>query len=317
MSKTYKYPLNITSSPSTLPSDAMSRGATTDYLIIYVLDTSSAKDGFNPFQSFGKSNAKSFAQEGSIVGRIYLHMPNQIQSNYQVSYQDKNLGAIGAAAVSAITGGEGVTPEGIEQAAKSMAPEIAANALGTALSAANSLTGVGGDALSGSDLSVLTQRKAFNPYKENVFQGVPFRQHSFNIKMVPRNQQEADQIKGIVGILKYAMHPAFSAGAGIGGIGGGGNSGGIASTRWLDLPYSFGLEFKRLGNDSSVLLYKFKPSVLTALNVDYTPDGNYVTGRSDGNFNDHGLAVNLQMTFKETQIVTKEDIGSDFSKVTY
>ena len=77
------------------------------------------------------------------------------------------------------------------------------------------------------------------------------------------------------------------------------------------------MEFKRLGNDSSVLLYKFKPSVLTALNVDYTPDGNYVTGRSDGNFNDHGLAVNLQMTFKETQIVTKEDIGSDFSKVTY
>lgn len=312
----YQYPKDIKTTTSKLPGDAMSKGKITDYLVIYVLDTSKSQGGFNPFQNFGTPNAKTFSGEGKIVGEIYLHMPNQIQANYQVTYNDKNLGAIGASAVGAISSGNAISAEQIQMAAKSMAPEIASNALATALGAANSITGVGGDSLSGSDLSVLTQRKAFNPYKENVFQGVPFRQHSFNIKMVPRNKEEAEQIKGIVYLMKYAMHPSFSGGEGVFGIGGGGSTSGIASTRWLDLPYSFGLEYKRLGTTTKELLYKFKPTVLTALNVDYTPDGNYVTGRDLTDFNDHGLACNLQMTFKETQIVTKGDIGQT-AGVTY
>lgn len=313
----YQYPKDVKTSTSSLPSDAMSRGLTTDFLVIYVLDTSNPSKGFNPFQSFGISNAKSFGDEGAIVGTIYLHMPNQIQANYQVSYQDKDIGALGAATVGAISSGNPVTAEQITAAAKSMAPEMASNALATALGIANSATGLGGS-VTGSDLSVLTQRKAFNPYKENVFQGVPFRQHSFNIKMVPRNKEEAEQIKGIVKLLKYAMHPKFSSGGGIGGVGGGGAASGIASTRWLDLPYSFGLEYKRFGNKTKELLYKFKPSVMTAFNVDYTPDGNYVAGRDLNDFNDHGLACNLQMTFKETQIITKDDMDSPSSpSITY
>lgn len=297
---TYKYPLNIEST-SSLPSDAMARGATTDYLVIKVLNTSSPTQGFNPFQSFG-AQGQSFSGEGILTDTIYLHMPNQIQANYQVSYKDVSLGAFGAAAASALQpGGEGITAEAIAGAAQSLEPEMKANLLSTAISTANQLTGVSGGP-SGGDLAVLTTRKAFNPYKENIFESVPFRQHSFNVKMVPRNAQESAQIRGIINALKYGMHPAF---------GGAGSGQSIAATRWLDIPYSFGLEYKRIGAKGSALLYKFMPSVLTAFNVDYTPDGNYVAGRNLEDFNESGMAVNLQMTFKETKIITKDVLQND------
>ena len=301
---TFKYPLNVdSSSASTLPSDAMARGATTDFLVIYVLNTSDPKEGFNPFQSFGKQGAAGgFSKEGSITDTIYLHMPNQIQANYQISYKDASLGAFGAAAASALQpGGEGITAEAIAGAAQSLEPEMKAKLLETAISAANGLTGVSGGPSAG-DLAVLTTRKAFNPYKENIFESVPFRQHSFSVKMVPRNAQESEQIRGIINALKFGMHPKF---------GGAGSGQSIAATRWLDIPYSFGLEYKRIGASSSQLLYKFMPSVLTSLNVDYTPDGNYVAGRNLEDFNESGMAVNLQMTFKETKIITKDVLQSD------
>ena len=308
---TFRYPIGVNDGPSSkLPADAMSRGATTDYLVITVLDTSSSTGGFNPFANFG---VKGFSGEGKPVHTIYLHMPNQIQANYQVAYNDVDLGALGVTAVKAMQDG-GTSPEQIEALAKSMAPEVAASAVATAIGAANAAVGAGGS-VSAAQLQVLTQRKAFNTYKENVFDSVGFRQHSFNIKMVARNKEEAAQIKGIINVLKYAMHPKFSSGSGIGGTGGSGP--GIAANRWMDIPFSFGLEYKRLGNNSKQLLYKFMPSVLLSMNVDYTPDGNYVTGRTLTEFNDHGLAVNLQMTFKETRLITKENLAEDETSITY
>lgn len=304
---TYRYPKGIgTGASSKLPSDAMSRGATTDFLVIYVLDTSDPVGGFNPFQ-FVPGGSTSWSGEGKKVNTIYLHMPNQIQSNYQITYNDVDMGVMGATAVQSIAGGEGVTAEGIQAAAQSLDPEVKANLLGTAIGAANSALGAGGG-MTGNDIAVLTKRKAFNPYKENVFKSVPFRNHSFNIKMVPRNKEEAEEIRGIINALKFGMHPKF------GGTGGGAS--GIAKQRWLDIPFSFGLEYKRMGSQSSQLLYKFMPSVLTSLNVDYTPDGNYVAGRSEGDFNLSGMAVNLQMTFKETKIITKDVLQNDTS-ITY
>lgn len=308
---TFKYPKDVNSVSSKLPADAMSRGRTTDYLVISVLDTSVSTGGYNPYANFGKGG--TFAGEGTPTHKIYLHMPNQIQANYQVSYQDVDLGAIGASAVKAMMGG-GTNPEQIQDLAKSMAPEVAANAISSAIGAAANFTGVQGGA-TGAQLQVLTQRKAFNTYKENAFESVGFRQHSFNIKMVPRNKEEAAEIRGIINVLKYAMHPKFSSGSGIGGTGGSGS--GVAANRWMDIPFSFGLEYKRLGNEKSQLLYRFMPSVLLSLNVDYTPDGNYVTGRDLTSFNESGLAVNLQMTFKETRIITKENLAQDNTSITF
>ena len=305
---TFRYPKYVNAQSSSLGTDAMSRGQITDYLVIYVLNTSAGSGGFNPYANVGTaSTSASWSKEGTNAGTIYLHMPNQIQSNYQVEYEDVSMGVLGASAVQALAGGGEVSAESIEAAAKSMKPEILAGTLSTALGMANNLTGVGGG-ISGSQLATLTQRKAFNPYKENVFKSVPFRNHSFNFKMVPRNKAEADEIKGIVNLLKWAMHPAYSST---------GDAQGLAAQRWLDIPYSFGLEFKRLGGGNPQILYKFMPSVLTSLNVDYTPDGNYVTGRDLTDFNDHGLAVNLQMTFKETRMLTKEGMKQDNSSITY
>jgi hypothetical protein len=293
---TYRYPLNVESSP--LRSDAMGRGVLTDYLIIYVLNTSNPSEGFNPFANIGRGNRRvsDFFGEGQQESVIYLQMPNQIQANYSIEYADVDMGALGQAAVNLISGDDNAA-EVLRGMADSMKPELKANLAASALGTANSALGLGGG-VTGGDLSVLAKRKAFNPYKENVFRSVSFREHSFNIKMVPRNARESQEIKKIVNVLKYAMHPSFS-------------GSGASSQRWLDIPYSFGLEYKRdRGGGGAQILHRFKPCVLKNLSVDYTPDGNYVSGRDLTTASDHGLAVNVQMTFKETQILTKADFQS-------
>lgn len=298
---TYRYPIETSgnSAGSQLRADAMGKGVVTDYLVIYVLNTTNPGERqFNPFANIGTRS--SFFGEGNAENIIYLQMPNQIQANYSIEYADVDIGALGAAAVGMISG-DGDAATELRNMANSLKPELKANLAAQALGAAAGIAGVSGGGVTGSDLAVLAKRKAFNPYKENVFRSVGFREHSFNVKMVPRNASESTAIKSIVNVLKYAMHPSF---------GSTGPGGGTASQRWLDIPYSFGLEYKRLGPSASQILHKFKPCVLKSLSVDYTPDGNYITGRDLTTASDHGLAVNLQMTFKETQILTKADFSS-------
>lgn len=291
-----KYPLTVN---SPLRADAMGRGVTEDYLVLYVLDSTNPSGGFNPFANVGGGNKKlaDFIAEGKLVATIYLHMPNQIQANYSIGYADVDLGSLGSAAVNMLTSGgsDDQQAQTLRTMADSMKPELKASFMASTLGNVNQALGVGGS-LTGNNLSVLANRKAFNPYKENVFEKVDFREHSFNIKMVPRNAAESTEIKKIVNTLKHAMHPSFS-------------GSGSASQRWLDIPYSFGLEYKRMGNKQATILHKFKPCVLKNLSVDYTPDGNYVAGRDLTTASDHGLAVNIQMTFKETQILTKADFA--------
>ena len=52
--------------------------------------------------------------------------------------------------------------------------------------------------LDASVLSGLRHGKVFNPYTEQLFSQMNFRNHSFNIKMLARNYREAQEIKNII-----------------------------------------------------------------------------------------------------------------------
>ena len=93
--------------------------------------------------------------------------------------------------------------------------------------------------------------------------------------------------------------------------------------RFLKTPKRFNLEFVRLdpGNGSTGLRrlphYRFQPCICTGFNVNYTPDGQYVSFKDAVSqfTNDSKTplknimvpAVQIEVSFAETKILTQED----------
>jgi len=300
MSSIFKYPADMAdlNAAAGLDIGSDSRGRVKDLMCMRVLDSSS--NAVNPYSNITPSG---FVAGGSAPAKasIWLYMPQSINASYSIEYADINLGVIGKGALQGVADGQFSSGDAqqIGQKLKAMAegmfPEVQMGTIGNAIGIANNGLGLEGGSLSGSDVSALTQKKAFNPYLENVFKGVGFRTHPFNFKFVVRSAAEGVQVKGIIKTLKEAMHPDFS---------GGGN-------RFLKIPDLFDIKFVRnSGNLSATnVLYKFKPCVLTSLNVNYTPDGYYaVPGDLLLNeWNDISVSVDISLQFKETQILTKKD----------
>lgn len=252
---------------------------------------------------------------------VYLYAPQSINASYSVSYNQVELNAIGAAAVGMIN--KDATSESIaaqlQQAAGAGMPEMAFNTMSQALSGVAGALGLnsGPDAQA---LSALSTGQVLNPYMEQVFQAPSFRSHQFDFKLIARNADEARVITSIIKFFKKNMLPSFSSGSRANSVLGsqGGADGALNQSRWLQVPNRFSIEFVRQkSTDSGIVtsakgtqnlnIFKFKDCILDNLSVNYTPDGQYVALK-DGNI----PAIQIQLSFKETAIVTSADVESGF-----
>ena len=247
----------------------------------------------------------------------YLYIPQSLGTDYGVNYSQINMGAIGVEAASVIgSQSESEIVASLQSAATSASPEAIFNTIGSGISGVNTFLGTGGGP-TGSQLSSIGQGLAFNPFMEQIFEGVNFRNHSFSFKLVARNKDEAEDIKRIVNFFKKAMLPSLAdAGAStITAASPNANTNGRTSgSRYLKVPNRFKLEFVRSkvednkGRISSEAvtpitgLYKFKECALTNVQVAYTPDGQYVS--TEDLF---VPAVQLDLRFVELSILTKND----------
>jgi hypothetical protein len=242
------------------------------------------------------------------------------------------MGALGIEAASVIQSKSSAEiTQALSAAASSATPEALFNTIAQGIGAANNIVGLS-SGVSASSLSALGQGLAFNPFMEQIFEGVSFRNHNFSFKLIARNIEEANEIAQIIKFFKMAMLPELDGGptTGPGATGEAAASGGTtpptppvftgrsSGSRYLKVPNRFQIEFKRAsGSDitgstkissTSVSeipgLYKFKESVLTNVQVSYTPDGQYVT-------TDQGLvpAIQLDLRFVELSIITKQDFN--------
>lgn len=263
----------------------------------------------------------------------YLYMPQSISIAYGANYNPVALGVLGVEAAKQIgsTSSEEIA-QSLQNAAQSATPEALFGTIASGINAANGIVGISGSASAGS-ISAVGQGLVFNPFQEQVFEGVSFREHNFSFKLVARNSKEAEEIGNIIKFFKKGMLPSYDSGpsTGPGALGGGGSTastaGSTASARYLKVPNRFDIQFKRLNSTSTDLngqlsanfgvtssaledingLYKFKPCVLTSVNVGYTPDGQYVS-TDTGNV----PAIQLDLRFAEIAIVTRDDIDQGF-----
>ena len=214
----YPFKAPIAASESFLGDDATGATGMTDYLKIRRQRTT-YKDGkyYGANTDFLPDSSASKTQHRSTV---YLSIPGGINAQYQPVYRQVNLGVGGQAAIDALN--SGATSDdlaaSIRQAASAIRPEFISSALAQGANAISGFFGVQGN-LDANSLQGLTTGKVFNPYTEQLFSQMNFRNHSFSFKMLARNYREAREIKNIITYLKVGSHPKVQSGDGTGNDG--------------------------------------------------------------------------------------------------
>ena len=284
---------------------------------------------------------------------VYLAMPQSISVSYQSDYNAVNMGiagVLGAGVAAAIGGGsdaDQLTAQ-VQSAASAALPEIAYNKGASIISSVSSVLGME-TGVNGAALQNLVKGRIMNPFTEQIFNGVQFRNHQFTIKMFARNKTEAQGILEIIKYLKMGAMPIL------------GNANPeeedqlqaaqaqtsddaseetpsttakatqtkpLVNTKgkFLKIPDRFQLQFLRYdpgtGKLSNAEHYKFHPCVCTNVSVNYTPDGQYVSFKdaiaaldsTSDKPNSQILvpAVEVGLSFAETRFVTQADIAAGY-----
>jgi hypothetical protein len=206
---------------------------------------------------------------------IALHIPNNIAINYGVTYGEASADIMELA-------GRGLNKL---VAAKSDLTKLGEDN-GTDLLVAGGLKAIGG-----TDAGKVVGKLAglaYNPKKEQIFEGVPFRTFTYNYEFYPRSEAEAENVKRIIDELKYHMHPGFKDNAGF----------------VFEYPAEFDIFFMHKGIENK-FIHKHRSAVLESMSVNYAPNGAY-TAFANGSPTQYQIAL----TFKEVSIITKDALES-------
>jgi hypothetical protein len=126
-----------------------------------------------------------------------------------------------------------------------------------------------------------------NPNLELLFQGPQLRPFNFNFRLSPRDEKEAQQVKYIIRFFKENMAVQNT-----------------DKDLFLKAPNVFQIRYLLKGDKDHPSLNRIKVCALQSCNVDYTPDGSYMT------FNDTNATMTsygLSLQFQELEPVTSRD----------
>ena len=261
------------------------------------------------YMEFSQYNYQGGAVAGvNRAGSIALPLPENITDSFGVNVGGRELGVAGAAVADIVSGGGGNFMRDLLNQAESLGRETGATAQSeggiaavkslssTAATYANFITKSGLASIApgfGDALSAATG-EAINPHATLVFDGVNLKSFSFDWKLAPTNEAESQEIHNIIRTIKSKILPKYS------GVGSGNSS---FSRGILTYPNMVNIYF--VGIDPNKI-FQFKQSMVSSLNVDYSPNGNVMIKGSNGSA--PGF-INLSMSFTESQIWTAEEFG--------
>lgn len=125
----------------------------------------------------------------------------------------------------------------------------------------------------GANIFTRSTGKVINPNLELLFRGPQLRTFSYNYTFTPRDPDEAKDIRAIIKHFKKNMAVQRS-------------SFGL----FLETPNIFELKYIYSGGGQHPFLNKIKKCALTNFNVEYTPDGSYMTYR-DGSMTSYSVSM--------------------------
>jgi len=154
------------------------------------------------------------------------------------------------------------------------------------------------DALAGSDSSLALLNRglgqADNPFMEVLFTTMGVREFTYNFNFAPRNSDETTEIQQIIQLFRFHMAPEMQK----------------ANSRYLTLPSEFDIHYMFKGPKGQGLendyFNRIATCVLVSVDVNYTPNG--VRSFEDGS----PTQIQMGLTFRETEILTKEKINQGY-----
>ena len=138
-----------------------------------------------------------------------------------------------------------------------------------------------------------------NPNMELLFQGPTLRPFTFTFRLSPRDNTEATQVRSIIRVFKEAMAVKTA-----------------SQEFFLAAPDVFDIRYCQRGDTtrSHPSLNKIKTCALKSCNVDYTPDGSYMTFKD---VNNTMVSYNLTLQFQELEPVTSKDYDNNLDQIGY
>lgn len=211
---------------------------------------------------------------------VSLYMPESVSQPSTVSWDTEKFGFVGNAVV---TGGNGdvvgAVGDGLGIAyerGKANLQAAAANRLGGRVDA---------------EAIMSAQGKVPNPYLTMLFRGVDFRTYSFSFKFFPYTERDSDVIHDIIKTFRANSLPDYAS---------------ESSNTFLGYPKEVEVAYKWKSTDNPYI-HKFKRSVLTAVDVDYTPQGMFAVMRN-------GMPACIQVNLKlsEIELVMRKDVAEGY-----
>ena len=227
-----------------------------------------------------------------LIANIALYMPAQVQVGTGAQYGEKELGAFTAQAVEAV---KGISEGNIEKIKNSIvntgesATMLAESAVTKTLDIIPGLGGIG---------SAMDIKRGFvrNNRLEMLFEGIGRREFTFSFKMMPKSEAEAKAVRTICEMFRFYMSPSF-----IGDIG---------TSRTMAFPATFDIKYMYAFGQENRFLNKISTSVCTQANITYGGERvQFFRPVDDGA---PPVETQLDLTFKELELITRERIGEGF-----
>ena len=200
---------------------------------------------------------------------VALYVPNQLSVRYGVNYGEEDTFGYQAAAAGAEAIMKAVQTGGTKNLSGQAAAIVGAMGLKSDKQGAAASASMG---------------LAPNPKKEQLFKNVDFRTFQFEYQFFPRDEKEAEAVMTIIREFKYHMHPEYK-----------------DPGEFLYIyPSEFDISYYQNGKINENL-HRHTSCVLTEMVVNYTPNGQFNTFA-----NGMPTQINIQMTFKELALLTKD-----------
>ena len=220
---------------------------------------------------------------------IAMYMPPSVNVSYAANYVDTEIGAFSIGAGSAIkefnrTGklAAGATAflDTVPDELKNVAARQILGAIGSIIPGTQGLEEVAGMATG----QIIADRM------ELAFKGLPKRGFQYTFKMIPKSEQEAEEIRKIVFTFKANMLPEIREGT---------------AGRGMIVPNTFDIRYMYMNRDND-FLHKISTCVLESMNVTYGGD-RYRTFPDAGD-GTPPVETTMTLNFKELELITKERV---------
>jgi len=246
------------------------------------------------------TSGKSLAQQAENI--IQLPMIGGLSESTSVSWNSDTLSEIqliaGNIAYSSITGG-GNPLEAVLDALKKVVSTAQEGLMDDKTKEAL-MAYFAGQAASAPNFSQRATGKKINNNMELLFNGPQLRTFNFSFKLRPRTESESILCRNIIKSLKRDSAPKTS-----------------TTNLFLETPNIFLLEYIYQAQDGVTPSYTqhpflnlIKPCALKSINVNYTPDGSYMTYETNGSM----IGYDLNLTFQEIEPIYRSDQEAEYKR---